>query len=110
VRRLVNDFEDRLAGRYGQPQTIPVPDELDPNLPRVMFQSLGGHSQVAISQVSVSLNVTYDQEWMTDELKRDSYLRERVPLTGGRVGLDSRTWFLGDDCSSCGCLFRLLRL
>jgi hypothetical protein len=30
--------------------------------------------------------------------------------TGGRVGLDSRTWFLGDDCSSCGCLFRLLRL
>jgi len=31
-------------------------------------------------------------------------------VTGGRVGLDSRTWFLGDDCSSCGCLFRLLRL
>jgi len=31
-------------------------------------------------------------------------------ITGGRVGLDSKTWFLGDDCSSRGCLFRLLRL
>ena len=80
IRRHLNDFEDKLSGRYGQPQTIPVPDELDPAVPRVMFQSLGGHSQIVISQMSITLNVTYDGEWVRDASKRASYLLDRVPL------------------------------
>lgn len=80
IRRLSNAFEDRLASRYGQPQSIPVPDNLDPQVPRIVFQSTGGHSQIVISQVSISLNVNYDSEWTTDSAKRLVYLRERVSL------------------------------
>lgn len=80
IRRCVNDFEDRLSEAYGQPQTIPVPDDLDPQVPRLVFQSLGGHSQIVISQVSIALNVTYDGDWTTDSSKRLAYLQQRVPL------------------------------
>lgn len=79
IRRRVNDFEDALAGRYGQPQQFPVPDELDPNVPRIVFGSLGGHSQVAISQIAVSLNVVYSDDWQTDISKGKEYLLERLP-------------------------------
>jgi len=80
IRRLTNEFEDTLSGRYAQPQTIPVPDELDPQFPRLIFQSLGGHSQIVVSQVSVSLNVTYDGEYASNSNKRLAYLQERVRL------------------------------
>lgn len=80
IRRLTNEFEDKLSGRYGQPQTIPVPDELDPQVPRLIFQSNGGHSQIVVSQVSVTLNVKYDGDYTTDAGKRLAYLQERVPL------------------------------
>lgn len=80
IRRSANQFEDRLSATYGQPQSIPVPDDLDPQVPRLIFQSLGGHSQIIVSQVSISLNVNYDGDWTTDSTKRLSYLQERVPL------------------------------
>jgi hypothetical protein len=80
IRRRVNEFEDRLDGLYGQPQTVPVPDELDPQVPRLVFQSLGGHSQLVVSQVSIAFTVVYDGAWTTDPSKRLDYLRERVPL------------------------------
>lgn len=80
IRRRANEFEDRLVDRYGQPQSVPVPDELDPQVPRLVFQSLGGHSQIVISQVSISLSVTYDGEWTSDASKRAAYLSDRVPL------------------------------
>lgn len=80
IRRLANNFEDSLSGRYAQPQTIPVPDELDPQVPRLIFQSLGGHSQIVVTQVSISINVNYEGKYASDANKRIAYLQERVPL------------------------------
>jgi len=37
IRRLTNELEDRLADPYGEHQSIPVPDELDPQVPRIIF-------------------------------------------------------------------------
>jgi hypothetical protein len=45
-----------------------------------LFQSLGGHSQIVISQVSIGLNVNYDDDYAVDATKRLAYLQERVPL------------------------------
>ena len=33
IRRRANDFEDKLKGRYFQPHIVPVPDDLDPEVP-----------------------------------------------------------------------------
>ena len=82
IRRRANDFEDLLKekteGHYGQPQVIPVPDELDPEVPRLIFGSRHGFSQILISQISITLSVNYSPEWQLDISKGQKYLIERT--------------------------------
>lgn len=80
IRRYINGFEDALALAYGQPQALPVPDEVEPAVPRVVFASKNGHSQIAVSQVSVSLTVRYSEDWQEDRTRAIEYLTERIPL------------------------------
>lgn len=54
IRRMANDFEDRLKGYYFQPQIVPVPDEIEPAMPRIIFGSEHGYSQIIFSQISVA--------------------------------------------------------
>ncbi len=83
IRRLSNEFEDSLKehfkGHYSQPQVIPVPDELDPEVPRLIFGSIHGFSQIIISQIGITLNVTYSPDWQKDISKGVVYLKERSP-------------------------------
>ena len=80
IRRKANEFEDRLKGRYFQPHIIPVPDDLDPEVPRMIFGSEHGFSQVIVSQVSLVLNVNYSPDWQVDIAKGQQYLLERAPV------------------------------
>lgn len=88
VRRDANTIEDFLADYakthsetiYGPPQILPVPDEFDPRVPRIVFGSSHGYSQLLVSQLSVSLQVTYSPDWQTDDAKRRSYVIERADL------------------------------
>lgn len=84
VRRRVNAMEDSLKqkypGHFGQPQMIPVPDEFDPEVPRVIFESQHGFSQIIVSQIAVTLNVTYSPDWQLDISKGRQYLLERVTI------------------------------
>lgn len=81
IRRRSNEFEDLLKtnfqNHYGQPQVISVPDELDPEVPRLVFGSRHGYSQIIISQIGMTLNVTYSPEWQQDISKGKKYLKER---------------------------------
>jgi hypothetical protein len=79
IRRRVNEFEDTLTGRYSQPQVLPIPDELDPEVPRILFDSKHGFSQIVISQINMSLNVSYSSDWQSDIGRGRNYLTERVP-------------------------------
>lgn len=84
VRRRVNAMEDllerRFSGHFGQPQVIPVPDELDPEVPRVIFGSQHGFSQIIASQIALTLNVAYSPDWQVDISKGRQYLKERVAI------------------------------
>lgn len=80
IRRKANKFEDMLKGQYVQPQIISVPDELDPEIPRMIFGSEHGFSQIIVSQVSIVLNVTYSPDWQIDILKGKKYLNERTSI------------------------------
>lgn len=84
IRRKANDIEDilksSLEGHYSQPQIIPIPDELDPQVPRIIFGSTHGFSQIVISQINVSLNVRYSEDWQLDISKGQEYLQRRVPV------------------------------
>lgn len=80
IRRRANDFEDALKEAYSIPQIIPVPDDFDPNAPRIIFGSKHGFSNIFISQLSITLQVSYDENYQTDEGQRIQYLRERIPV------------------------------
>jgi len=77
IRRDANKFEDRLRDAYGPPQIIGTPDELPPEIPRMIFSSQHGFSQIVISQISVVLNVTYSPDWQLDISKGEQYLLDR---------------------------------
>jgi hypothetical protein len=80
IRRRANDFEDKLKGLYFQPHIVPVPDDLDPEVPRMFFGSEDGFSQIIVSQITLLLNVTYSPDWQLDISKGRQYLFERAPI------------------------------
>ncbi len=80
IRRAANDFEDKLKGNYLQPQIIGIPDELDPEVPRMLFSSTHGFSQIIVSQTNISLNVKYSPDWQKDISLGQKYLFERAPI------------------------------
>ncbi len=78
IRRNANEMEDILSGKYSQPQVIPVPDDMDAQIPRLVFTSTHGFSQIVISQVNAALKATYSPEWQKDIKKGENYLLERI--------------------------------
>lgn len=84
IRRKSNEIEDflkaKLAGHYSQPMVVPLPDEVDPQIPRLIFSSTHGYSQIVISQVTISLNVRYSPDYQLDITKGQAYLKERIPI------------------------------
>lgn len=84
IRRRANDIEDflksKLPKHYSLPMVVPLPDEVDPQLPRLIFSSTHGYSQIVISQVTISLNVKYSPDYQLDTTKRKEYLKKRIPI------------------------------
>lgn len=84
IRRKANEFEDKLKSKaevhYGQPQVIPIPDDLDSEVPRLIFNSTHGYSQIIISQISLVLNVVYSPDWQIDISKGRQYLLDRITI------------------------------
>lgn len=97
IRRRANEFEDRLKGRYFQPQIIPVPDDMDPEVPRMVFDSANGFSQVIISQVSIILSAVYSPDWQTDVARGQAYFLERAGLIFDLIDLleNTQPYFCG---------------
>lgn len=80
IRRKINEIEDFLVHQYYQPQSIPVPDEIDPGAPRFFFESKDGHNQIVVSQVNMSLNFLCPADAQEDFIKSTGYLEERAPI------------------------------
>jgi hypothetical protein len=81
IRKKQFDFEDALKDRYVQPQLISVPDDLDPEVPRLIFTSHHGYSQIVMTQINISMNVKYSEEWQLDIQKFGKpYMSERIQL------------------------------
>ena len=97
IRRMANEFEDKLKGIYFQPQIIPIPDDFDPEVPRILFESEHGFSQIVVTQVSVMLNVVYSPDWQRDPDRGKAYLKERVPILFDLTDIleDTELYFCG---------------
>ena len=80
IRRSAFDFESKLENLYSQPQILGIPDDINPDLPRMIFTSKHGHSQIFISQINFVLNVNYSIDWQSDISKGREYLLKKVSI------------------------------
>ncbi len=62
IRQLAFQFEERLQDRFLPPTVLPLPDELEPEMPRILFGAKDGTGQLIISQVSLSLQNHYSRQ------------------------------------------------
>jgi hypothetical protein len=79
IRRKADTFETLLEATYDPPLVLPIPDDQEPEVPRMIFSSKTGYSQIVISQVSIALNVQYSSDFQIDISKGRDYLFDRVP-------------------------------
>ena len=90
VRRDIIAIEDALRSgthnHYKQPALISIPDEMDPQMPRIIFESSHGFSQVIISQTNIALNVQYSPDWQNNYQKGQEYISERAHLLFDIIG------------------------
>ncbi|MDR0617038.1 MAG: hypothetical protein LBG29_09550 [Synergistaceae bacterium] len=95
IRRYANIIEDSLksdtslqGGGYNVPFITPIPDEIDPNAPRLIFNSLHGFSQIVFNQTGVTLNVSYSEDYMPVDATelRMKYLQERINVLHNILG------------------------
>ena len=91
IRRSANDIEDFLQQHYGTPQTMPIPDEIAPEAPRIILYSKNGHSQINFSQISVDFIVNFDSDFVSNFDLTKEYIQERASLIIDllkRIGID----------------------
>lgn len=80
IRRLVNDVEDFFSNLYHKPTVLPVPDEIEPMIPRITLNSKNGHSTINIYQIGLDFVVNFDDQYRYDYNKCEKYIRERMIL------------------------------
>lgn len=78
IRRFANEIEDELKNYYMPPQINGIPDDVDPTIPRISFQSRNSHSTIYLSPLNIMLDVIYDENYKLTEKKE--YLFERIEL------------------------------
>ena len=86
IRRKSNDIEDKLKESYPSIHQLPIPDELDSMLPRLILDSRHGFSQIVISQSNIALNINYSEDWQDNIDKCRVYLLEKIKLLFDLVG------------------------
>ncbi|SRR5579883_589255 len=80
IRRKVFDFEKKLENLYNQPQITNIPDEMNPDIPRMVFTSKDGHSQIIISQLNFILKIQYSPDWQFEVFKGKEYILSKVSI------------------------------
>ncbi len=81
IRKRVFEFEDALKSVFKTPfQTIPVPDNYNPNFPRFQSESQNGHSKLEVCQTGLRIETNYDDQFASDILKVGTYVKDRIDL------------------------------
>jgi len=80
IRRKANEFEDAFCEKYLAPSVLPVPDEIEPEMPRILLGSKNGHSQISVSQISLELNVNYTNDYIKEYSLCENYLLDRTNI------------------------------
>lgn len=83
LRKLATQIEDLVCTKensFTQPTLIPVPDEIEPSMPRIIFNTKHSFSQLVLSQNNITLNMMYSSDFQSDTQKCEDYINRHAPL------------------------------
>jgi hypothetical protein len=83
VRKLVFEIEDKakeLGAHFMQPNPIPIPDDMDPAAPRIIFEAIHGFAQIVIAQNHIALNTRYSDDYKTNTGKCQAYIEKHASI------------------------------
>lgn len=74
-KKIVNNWS--LVG-FNEPTILPIPDDAPDEIPRVICQSMNGHTSINISKDSLSMYVNFDGEYLENWNLCQKYLSEKL--------------------------------
>lgn len=93
IRKRVFEFEESLQHLFVTPfPTVPVPDNVDPNIPRFEANSTNRHSKLQVGPIYTNLITEYDSQFNTDYETIKSYLTERIELLSNLLDSEKHTY------------------
>ena len=78
TQKFINNAQHILNVDFASPNILPVPDVVQDDVPRVVVNSKGSHSQVVLSKINCSITTNFDDDFSGDLEKCNSYFDERV--------------------------------
>lgn len=103
IRQKVFVFEEKLKDKYRIPaQMLPIPDNIEAEMPRFTFISNKAHSLINISQINASIMVKFTNDYQKNYEKCEEYLEERIRIICGIT-----REILDNDIKYCGLLTKI---
>ena len=69
-----------LEDLYLTPQILGIPNDIDPEVPRIILDAVNRHNQITVSQVNSRLNCNFDFRYQGDISKSFNYARQRAEV------------------------------
>ncbi|SDE61577.1 hypothetical protein SAMN05661003_11937 [Desulfuromonas thiophila] len=80
VRKSLFTLEEKFEGAFLAPEILPIPDEAPAEIPRGIFRSKHGYSNLSISQIRSELTTNYDSSFNKDFNKCFDYMIKKSNL------------------------------
>ncbi len=104
IRLRFVDIESVLSDSFLPGQCLPIPNDAPPEIPRMIFNSLNGHSTLSISSINAQLTVNFDSHFHRDLDNCYRYLSKKANVLIKLLGQFMNEGFLYSGLSINGTL------
>ncbi len=80
IKKKFIDANEILKIKFSEPTTLPIPEEAQPDIPRIIAMSSSGHSQLVASKEAISLTTHYDNQYNANWLICQEDLNSKIDV------------------------------
>lgn len=78
LNRRLDEIVDLLEDFYLPPEFVEIPENIEPEIPRAIFNAVNGHSQITLSQTSANLSANFDKKYQNNFDLCKEYIQQRA--------------------------------
>lgn len=78
IKKLFINNDEIVKECFNEPTLLPIPDNAPNEVPRIVMQSKGGHSQMALTKEVLSVVTNYDDNYNREWTKCSSNLKDKI--------------------------------